>query len=84
MLKPREKLFETLSVSEDPKKDFYIKGITEDSVSSIEEILEKLRKGECNRHYTQTYMNHQSSRSHTIFRLLVQTVTNNFIRSYRK
>lgn len=84
LLKPADKLGETLTVNEDQKKDFYIKGVTEESVSSISEILEKLKKGESNRHYARTNMNHSSSRSHTIFRLLVQTVTNTFIREYRR
>jgi len=53
-------------------------------VSSITEIIEKLKKGESNRHYAETVMNHTSSRSHTIFRLAVQTLTNSFIRDYRK
>ena len=34
------------------------------------------------RHYAQTKLNHRSSRSHTIFRLYVQSITNNFIRNY--
>lgn len=84
LLKPPDKLGETLTVNEDQKKDFYIKGITEESVSSISEILEKLKKGEVNRHYARTSMNHSSSRSHTIFRLTVQTVTNTYIREYRR
>ena len=84
LLKSPEKLGDTLQVSEDAKKDFYIKGVTEESVSSIDDILDKLKKGELNRHYAQTMMNHTSSRSHTIFRLMVQTVTNTFIRDYRR
>jgi len=84
LLQTAERLGETLTVNEDPNKDFYIKGVTEESVSSIEEILDKLRKGEANRHYARTTMNHTSSRSHTIFRLTVQSVTNNFIREYRR
>ena len=46
--------------------------------------MQKLDKGEQNRHYAETLMNHTSSRSHTIFRLFVKAVTNNFIRNYRK
>jgi len=84
LLQTRDKLGEPLTVNEDPKKDFYIKGLTEESVSTLNEILEKLRKGEGNRHYARTTMNHSSSRSHTIFRLVVQTVTNPFIREYRR
>lgn len=84
LLQSPDKMHETLSLSEDPKKDFFVKGLTEESVSSIEDILDKLRIGEANRHYARTTMNHSSSRSHAIFRLMVQTVSNGFIRNYRR
>ena len=44
-------------------------------VESLDECLELLRLGELNRHYAQTKMNHQSSRSHILFRLHVESVT---------
>lgn len=59
------------------QKEFYIKGATEEIVSSLDEILQKIKKGEMNRHYASTAMNHASSRSHTIFRL-VQKFSNMF------
>ena len=37
-----------------------------------------------NRHYAQTKLNHKSSRSHTIFRIVVKSLTNHFISKYRK
>lgn len=46
-----------------------MRGVIEEPVSSIEEILYFLRRGELNRHYAETKLNHSSSRSHTIFRL---------------
>lgn len=70
LLKPQEELSEILSINEDVNKEFYVKGATEEIVSSIEEIIGKIRKGEVNRHYASTIMNHCSSRSHTIFRLV--------------
>ena len=70
---------------EDTKKEhFVIKNLTEHSVSSIIEIFDKLKKGELNRHYAATFMNHSSSRSHTLFRITVKAVTNTFIRNYRQ
>ena len=84
LLKPPERLNETHTVNEDYKKEFYIKGVTEEYVSNIDQILEKIYKGEKNRHYARTYMNHVSSRSHTIFRLSVTSITNKLIRTYRK
>lgn len=41
-------------------------------ISSIEEIICLIKKGESNRHYASTAMNHASSRSHCIFRLYVR------------
>ncbi len=52
------------------QKEFQIKGAEEVIVSSIEDIMDLLREGESNRHYASTTMNHVSSRSHTIFRLV--------------
>jgi hypothetical protein len=84
LLKPPSRLAEVLTVSEDSNKEFYVRGVIEESVLNINEILEVLSRGEKNRHYAQTSMNHHSSRSHTIFRLTIQSVTNNFIRNYKK
>ena len=70
LLKDQNK-FESLSVSEDATKGFYVKGLTEYDVSNMKEIMKYLEKGETNRHYAATSMNHHSSRSHAIFRLSV-------------
>lgn len=70
---------------ENVKRDtFSIKGLTEVSVASVKEIIDKLKLGEINRHYAATHMNHSSSRSHTLFRITVKAVTNDFIRKYRQ
>ncbi|EAS00562.2 kinesin motor catalytic domain protein (macronuclear) [Tetrahymena thermophila SB210] len=74
LLKPFDKLTETLQIGEDYNKEFFIKGAVEEIVSSIDEILQLLKYGEYNRHYTSTAMNHVSSRSHTIFRLYVRAM----------
>jgi hypothetical protein len=59
-----------LLVCEDSKKkDFYVKGMKQIVVDTLDECLDILKMGEYNRHYAATSMNHQSSRSHTIFRL---------------
>ena len=64
-----------LMVWEDPKKkDFYVKGLVEVVVDTLDECLDILKMGEFNRHYAATSMNHQSSRSHTIFRLWIQNM----------
>lgn len=82
LLRTPEQMSETLTVNEDSAKEFYIKGVKMEAVSCVEDVLELLQRGESNRHYACTAMNHMSSRSHTIFRLKVQSVTNRFIRDY--
>lgn len=84
LLNPRERLSDMLQINEDPVKGFYIKGVNEEPVNSIEEVLERIERGEENRHYAQTVMNHTSSRSHTVFRLIVRSISNKTIRNYRK
>ena len=65
---------EILTVNEDPQRGFYVKGLSEHVVGSIAEVLRFIEKGEANRRYAVTSMNHNSSRSHTIFRLNVASV----------
>lgn len=69
---------EILTIVEDVnKKEFIVKGVSEILVSSKKEITEILKRGEINRHYALTNLNHSSSRSHTIFSLKVKCITNN-------
>ena len=79
MLKPQDKLNEILTINEDNNKEFFIKGATEEIVTSIDDILEIIKRGETNRHYASTIMNHVSSRSHTIFRLYVRCIPNEIL-----
>ena len=69
-------------------QDFEIRGATQIAVNTIEEALRLLMNGEGwslldplnridNRHYASTMMNHASSRSHTIFRLYIQSMSVN-------
>ena len=69
---------EILNIVEDVnQKEFIVKGVNEILVSSKQEIIEILKKGEINRHYAYTNLNHSSSRSHTIFSLKVKSISNN-------
>ncbi|KRX00715.1 P-loop containing nucleoside triphosphate hydrolase [Pseudocohnilembus persalinus] len=74
LLKERDQLSETCSINEDQNKEFFIKGAKEEVLTNIDDILQLLYKGEQNRHYASTAMNHVSSRSHTIFRLYVRSI----------
>lgn len=61
---------------EDSKnKEFFIRGVTEESVDTMSDVLNILNRGEYNRHYAETKLNHHSSRSHTVFRIFVESVT---------
>ena len=58
-------------VEEARTKDFFIRSVTEEPVTNITDVLECLNRGEATRHYAETKLNHQSSRSHTLFRVWV-------------
>ena len=48
-----------------------IGNLTEEIVSCKEELLEALQRGERERSYASTAMNAESSRSHTIYRMMI-------------
>ena len=50
-----------------------MEGLTEFSVFSFEECISLMKRGERNRFTRQTTQNVKSSRSHTIFQLLVES-----------
>jgi hypothetical protein len=62
---------QVLSIHEGKDKEFFVKGAREVEVTSIHEVLDLIKIGERNRHYAETFLNHCSSRSHTLFRLHV-------------
>jgi centromeric protein E len=61
-----------LQVREDPRKGVYVDA-HEEIVTDFETVLQALRFGERQRHVDATAMNERSSRSHTIFRLVVES-----------
>ena len=71
---PEEFTIEILGVIEGTDREFIVRGLSEHVVTSIDEVLERLYKGEQNRHYAATNLNHHSSRSHTIFKLKVRSL----------
>jgi centromeric protein E len=50
----------------------YVAGVHEEIVTSVPQILALMDRGEANRHVGETAMNARSSRSHTIFRMVVE------------
>ena len=61
-----------LQINEDDQGKFLIKGVIEQSAKSVEEIMQIIIQGEGNRHYAESVMNHNSSRSHTVFQLKLE------------
>ncbi|XP_078071478.1 centromere-associated protein E [Mustelus asterias] len=70
-----------LEVREDMERIVYVAGLTEELAVTYEDVMKLVQKGEKNRHYGETKMNEHSSRSHTIFRLIVESrdITNEAI-----
>ncbi|KAF6256323.1 P-loop containing nucleoside triphosphate hydrolase protein, partial [Scenedesmus sp. NREL 46B-D3] len=62
-----------LPIHESKENGVYVAGLREDIVVSPEQVLELLREGEANRHIGATKMNEGSSRSHTVFRMVIES-----------
>ncbi|XP_068950760.1 centromere-associated protein E isoform X4 [Petaurus breviceps papuanus] len=62
-----------LEIREDFNRNVYVADLTEEVVSTPELALKWIKKGERNRHYGKTKMNQRSSRSHTIFRMILES-----------
>ncbi|KAG2455162.1 hypothetical protein HYH02_000978 [Chlamydomonas schloesseri] len=69
-----------LPIREDPEKGPYVEGLTEPPALNVDEMLSLLLRGAENRHTGETRLNHESSRSHSVFVCTVEkTVTSNGI-----
>ncbi|XP_048384167.2 centromere-associated protein E isoform X2 [Stegostoma tigrinum] len=62
-----------LEVREDMERTVYVASLTEELAVTYEDVMKLVQKGEKNRHYGETKMNEHSSRSHTIFRVIVES-----------
>ncbi|KAM6221995.1 centromere-associated protein E [Rhynchocyon petersi] len=62
-----------LIIREDFNRNVYVSDLTEEVVYTSEMALKWITKGEKNRHYGITKMNQRSSRSHTIFRMILES-----------
>ncbi|KAK1299972.1 Kinesin-like protein NACK2 [Acorus calamus] len=54
-------------------RGIYVAGLREEIVSNTEQVLNLIKVGEANRHVGQTNANVRSSRSHTIFRMVIES-----------
>ncbi|XP_022374056.1 centromere-associated protein E isoform X1 [Enhydra lutris kenyoni] len=62
-----------LIIREDFNRNVYVADLTEEVVYTSEMALKWITKGEKSRHYGITKMNQRSSRSHTIFRMILES-----------
>ncbi|EGZ05092.1 hypothetical protein PHYSODRAFT_248580 [Phytophthora sojae] len=61
-----------LEIHEDRKNDIFVEGLSEYAVRSVSDCLQLLQCGEQNRAVRSTHMNQVSSRSHSVFQLLLE------------
>ncbi|KAK9830576.1 hypothetical protein WJX81_000359 [Elliptochloris bilobata] len=64
-----------LAVREDLRRGVYVEGLCEEVVSSVEEAAALLARGAAARRVGETAMNRESSRSHSVFTLTLETRT---------
>lgn len=62
-----------LEIHEDPQKGFYVKGLSLFSVKDEQDLMNKLTKGKKSRKVRATEMNDYSSRSHSIFSIVIES-----------
>ncbi|XP_057813550.2 kinesin-like protein KIN-7L isoform X2 [Cryptomeria japonica] len=62
-----------LEIHENQERGVFVAGLKELIVNSPQQVLETLQFGEVNRHFGGTNMNANSSRSHAIFRMVIES-----------
>ncbi|KAL3680718.1 hypothetical protein R1sor_023674 [Riccia sorocarpa] len=62
-----------LQVHESAERGIFVAGLREEIVVSPEQVLQLMDAGEAHRHIGETNMNVHSSRSHTIFRMVIES-----------
>ncbi|XVF56276.1 hypothetical protein PTKIN_Ptkin06aG0106000 [Pterospermum kingtungense] len=62
-----------LQIHESIERGIYVAGLREEIVASPQQVLDLMMFGESHRHIGETNMNLHSSRSHTIFRMIIES-----------
>ncbi|CAI9119063.1 OLC1v1020726C1 [Oldenlandia corymbosa var. corymbosa] len=62
-----------LQLREDSKKGVYVENLTEYNVCTVDDVLKLLLQGSANRKMAATYMNSESSRSHSVFTCVIES-----------
>lgn len=64
---------ENLRIHEDKVRGVYVTPLTEEVVTTPKDVIKLIQKGEANRHISSTDYNLHSSRSHTIFQMVIES-----------
>ncbi|KAL7748632.1 Kinesin-like protein kip2 [Sorochytrium milnesiophthora] len=62
-----------LRIHEDKKRGVYVSPLKEEIVTSPKQVMRVIQRGEANRHISTTDYNEHSSRSHTIFQMIIES-----------
>ncbi|CAA3005562.1 kinesin KIN-7N [Olea europaea subsp. europaea] len=62
-----------LQIHESLERGVFVAGLREEIVNSAEQVIDLIQLGEVNRHFGETNMNVRSSRSHTVFRMVIES-----------
>ncbi|XP_073031375.1 kinesin-like protein KIN-7N [Primulina eburnea] len=62
-----------LQIHESLERGVFVAGLREEIVNSVDQVLSLIQLGEASRHFGDTNMNARSSRSHTIFRMVIES-----------
>lgn len=62
-----------MQIREDLKKGVYVEGLKEEVVTTSDETIGLLQQGATNRHVGSTNMNSESSRSHSVFTMTIES-----------
>ncbi|XP_059636813.1 kinesin-like protein KIN-7N isoform X2 [Cornus florida] len=62
-----------LQIHESFERGIFVADLRDEIVNSAEQVLKLIQSGQVNRHFGETNMNIQSSRSHTIFRMEIES-----------
>lgn len=73
-----------LNIHESKFNGIFVEGLTEFQVENFGDCLKLMREGQKNRFVRQTTMNAKSSRSHTIFQILVESTASDVNGNYIK
>lgn len=70
-----------LRIHEDKKRGVYVSPLKEEIVTTPKQVMRVIQRGESNRHVSTTDYNEHSSRSHTIFQMVIESRDNSSLSS---